>query len=40
VVGAAAAIAIMEIRNNVGLEPHAFDGWFAMADGTESRRAA
>jgi hypothetical protein len=40
VVGAAAEIAAMEIRAAVGLEPHEFDGWFATADGTESRRAA
>ena len=40
VVGAAAEIAVMEVRSNVGLEPHEFDGWFATADGTEGRRAA
>ena len=39
-VRAAAEIAVGEIRLNVGLEPHAFDGWFAVADGTEDRRAA
>jgi hypothetical protein len=38
--GAAAEVAIMEVRSNVGLEPQAFDGWFATADGTEGRRAA
>jgi hypothetical protein len=40
VVGAAAEIAVMEIRSHVGIEPHAFDGWFATADGTEAQRAA
>jgi hypothetical protein len=40
VVGAAAEMAVMEIRSNVGLEPHAFEGWFATADGTETARAA
>jgi len=36
VIGAAAEIAVMEIRSNVGLEPHAFDGWFATAGGSET----
>jgi hypothetical protein len=40
VVGAAAEIAVMEIRSSVGLEPQAFDGWFVAADGTEAQRAA
>jgi hypothetical protein len=40
VVGAAAEIAVMEVRSNVGLEPHEFDRWFSTADGTEGRKAA
>jgi hypothetical protein len=40
VVGAAAEIAIMEIRNGVGLPPHEFDTWFATADGSDKARAA
>jgi hypothetical protein len=40
VVGAAAEMAIMEVRSHVGIEPHAFDGWFATTDGTEAARAA
>jgi hypothetical protein len=39
VVGAAAEIAVMEVRSHVGIEPHAFDGWFATADGNENRQA-
>jgi hypothetical protein len=38
-VGAAASIAVMEVRSNVGLEPHEFKGWFETADGIEDRRA-
>lgn len=37
VVRAAADIAVMEIRSNVGLADHAFDVWFA---GTDNRQAA
>jgi hypothetical protein len=40
VVGAAAEVAVMEVRSNVGLESHEFDGWFAAAGGSETARAA
>jgi hypothetical protein len=40
VVGAAAQIAVMEVRSHGGIEPHAFDAWFTTADGTQERRAA
>ena len=40
VVGSAAEIAIMEVRNHVGLAPHEFDTWFATADGSDKARAA
>jgi hypothetical protein len=39
VVGAAAEMAVLEIRTSAGMEPHVFDGSFATADGTEERRA-
>jgi len=40
VVGAAAEMAIMQAGSHVGIEPLAFDRWFATADGTDTRRAA
>jgi hypothetical protein len=30
--------AVMEIRSNVGLEPHAFEGWFATVGGRNGAR--
>ena len=40
VVGAAAEIAVMEIRNHVGMAPDAFDRWFAAAANGDKARAA
>ena len=40
VVGAAAEIAIMEVRNHVGMEPYEFDQWFATAANSDKARAA
>jgi hypothetical protein len=40
VVGAAAEIAIMEVRNHVGMAPDEFERWFASAADSEQARAA
>jgi hypothetical protein len=40
VVGAAAEIAIMEVRNHVGMAPDEFDRWFATAANGDKAGAA
>jgi hypothetical protein len=40
VVGAAAEIAIMEVRNHVGMAPDEFDRWLATAANSDNARGA